>query len=100
MDYLPIQASSVPCKRIFSLSVETNTKQRNHISPLMMKFLQMIKTQFKSEHLNSMAGWETLEKQMVNDDLKEDLLHQILQVNFQDSLNSIIQNINVYKDQV
>lgn len=47
-----------------------------------------------------MAGWKTLEKQIVNDDLKEDLLHRILQVNFQDSLDSIIQNINAYKNQV
>ena len=48
----------------------------------MMKFLQMLKTQFKSEHLNFMAGWKTLKKQMVNDNLEKDLLHQTLHVNF------------------
>src|ERR1700678_3810100 len=40
MDYLPIQASAVPCERIFSSSAETDTKKRNHISPLLMEALQ------------------------------------------------------------
>ena len=31
MDYLPIQASAVPCEQIFSSSAETDTKKRNRI---------------------------------------------------------------------
>jgi hypothetical protein len=42
MDYLPIQASSVPCEQAFSLSAETDTAQRNWISPVLMEALQML----------------------------------------------------------
>ncbi|KIK12635.1 hypothetical protein PISMIDRAFT_120519, partial [Pisolithus microcarpus 441] len=43
MDYLPIQASSVPCERVFSSSADTDTKKRNLISPILMEALQMLK---------------------------------------------------------
>lgn len=43
MDYLPIQASSVPCERVFSSSAETDTARRNRISPVLMEALQMLK---------------------------------------------------------
>src|SRR6267154_890215 len=32
MDYLPIQASAVPCERVFSSSSETDTKKHNRMS--------------------------------------------------------------------
>lgn len=98
MDYLPIQASSVPCERIFSSSAETDTKRRNRISSLMMEALQMLKSQFRGEELDFMSGWKTLEKQMVEDDPEEDLLQLLLQVNFEDNLDSIIQSVNDYED--
>jgi hypothetical protein len=47
MDYLPIQASSIPCERIFSSSTETDTKKRNRISPILMEALQMLKYDFR-----------------------------------------------------
>ena len=43
MDYLPIQASSVPSERVFSLSAKTDTHKRNQIHPLLMEALQMLK---------------------------------------------------------
>jgi hypothetical protein len=52
MDYLPIQASAVPCERIFSSSSETDTKKRNRISPLLMEALQMLKFYLKKDRLN------------------------------------------------
>ncbi|KAG2746117.1 hypothetical protein P692DRAFT_201807349 [Suillus brevipes Sb2] len=36
MDYAPVQASAVPCD-------ETHTKKRNHLSPVLMEALQMVK---------------------------------------------------------
>lgn len=47
MDYLPIQASSVPSERVFSSSAETDTVRRNRISPILMEALQMLKFSFK-----------------------------------------------------
>jgi hAT family C-terminal dimerisation region len=43
MDIIPIQASAVPCKRVFSLAKETVTAQRNWISAELMEALQMLK---------------------------------------------------------
>lgn len=57
MDYAPIQASAVPCERVFSSSSETHTKKRNRISPVLMEALQMVKFFLKKERLNFMRGW-------------------------------------------
>ena len=42
-DYLPIQASSVPCERVFSSSKETTTARRSRMSGTLMEQLQMLK---------------------------------------------------------
>ncbi|KAJ7689370.1 hypothetical protein B0H14DRAFT_2420755, partial [Mycena olivaceomarginata] len=42
-DYCPIQATSVPSEHVFSSSAETDTKRQNHISPILMEALQMLK---------------------------------------------------------
>jgi len=97
MDYLPIQASAVPCECIFSSSAETDTKRRNHISPPLMEALQMLKFHLKKECLNFTATWITTEQQMVDDvpddDLLTKLLHKESQV-AQQGLDRIIQSLN------
>ena len=94
MDYLPIQASAVPCERIFFSSSETDTKKRNQISPLLMEALQMLKFNLKKDRLNFTAAWMTVEKQMTEDDPDEDILCALFQDNFQDSLDIVIRSIN------
>lgn len=64
MDYLPIQASSVPCERVFSSSSETDTKKRNRISPVLMEALQIVKFLLKKERLNFTQGWAASQKEM------------------------------------
>lgn len=59
MDYLPIQATSVPCERVFSSAKDTDTAKRNRINPVLMEALQMLKYSLKKERLNFMAGWQT-----------------------------------------
>jgi hypothetical protein len=49
MDYLPIQASAVPCEQVFSSSSKTYMKKCNHISPVLMEALQMVKFSVKKE---------------------------------------------------
>ena len=100
MDYLPIQASAVPCERIFLSSAETDTKPRNPISPLLMEALQMLKLHLKKDHLNFTAAWMTTEKEMIDDDPDVDLLANLLEpeVDFQDSLDYVIQSINNDED--
>jgi hypothetical protein len=64
MDYLPIQATSVPCERVFSSAKDTDTAKRNRISPVLMEALQMLKYSLKKERLNFMDGWPTSEAVM------------------------------------
>ena len=47
MDYLPIQASSVLSEWVFSSSAKTDTHKCNHIHPLLMEALQMLKFSLK-----------------------------------------------------
>jgi hypothetical protein len=78
MDYLPIQASAVPCERVFSSSSETYTKKRNCISPILMEALQMVKFSLKKERLNFTKGWSAsqwaMETAMVSDNGSDELL--------------------------
>ncbi|OBZ73092.1 Zinc finger BED domain-containing protein 4 [Grifola frondosa] len=65
MDYLPIQASSVPCERVFSSSVQTDIKKRNHMKPILMEALQILKFGLKKDRLDFTTGWITSEESMV-----------------------------------
>jgi hypothetical protein len=64
MDYLPIQATSVPCERVFSSAKETATPKRNRMTPVLMEALQMLKHLLKKKRLNFMEGWSTSEDDM------------------------------------
>lgn len=64
MDYLAIQATSVPCERVFSSAKDTDTAKRNRISPVLMEALQMLKYMLKKERLDFMKGWSTSEDAM------------------------------------
>jgi hypothetical protein len=79
LDYLPIQASSVPCERIFSSSAETDTKRRNRLNPVMMEALQMTKFHLKKERLDFTKAWVTVEEEMQEDNPDCDLLDALLQ---------------------
>ena len=80
MDILPIQASSVPCERVFSSGKETMTPRRNRISPELMESLQLLKFSFKKgQRLNITIGtgeddvlreMETLAAGVVPEDLR------------------------------
>lgn len=94
MDYLPVQASAVPCERIFSSSAETDTKRRNRISPPLMEALQMLKFHLKKERLNFTAGWMTTETDMIDDTPDDDLLHNLLDGDFQNGLDRLMQSID------
>lgn len=78
VDYLPIQASAVPCERVFSSAKETDTLKRNRILPVLMEALQMLKFSLKKDRqsISFTDGWKTATPQMrrVN---HEDLLVQL-----------------------
>jgi hypothetical protein len=90
MDYLPIQATSVPCERVFSSSAQTNTKRRNRISPILMESLQVLKFHLKKERLSFTENWETPQQAMERDEAPDDLLCSLLRGNYQDALDRAI----------
>lgn len=51
LDYLPVQATSVPCERAFSSSGETDTARRSRIKPELMEALQILKYLLKRDRL-------------------------------------------------
>jgi hAT family C-terminal dimerisation region len=63
MDILPIQASSVPCERVFSSSKETITARRNSISPRLVEGLQLLKyTRKQGREISFIEGLDKIEE--------------------------------------
>ena len=91
LDYLPIQASAVPSEHVFSSSAETDTKKRNHINPMLMEALQMLKFALKNTRLDFTSGWITSEREMQDEVSEEELLATLLRRNREDTLDRIIQ---------
>jgi len=57
MDIIPIQASSVPCERVFSSGKETMAPRRRRIKPVFMEKLQMLKYAIRKDtYLNFTQG--------------------------------------------
>lgn len=96
MDYLPIQATSVPSERIFSSSSETDTKKRNRIHPILMEALQLLKCALKKERLDFTQGWLTAETLLCEDEPDvADLLSVLLrglEGDVEDAMDKIIHN--------
>jgi hypothetical protein len=67
MDYLPIQASTVPCERIFLSSAETDTKKQNRIRPELIKALQILKFALKKNCLDFSAPLHLPEYHLTSD---------------------------------
>jgi hypothetical protein len=59
LDYLLIQASSIPYECVFLSAKETNTLKHNCIHPVLMKVLQTLKFLLKKEWFNFTCGWQT-----------------------------------------
>lgn len=100
MNYLPIQALSVPSERVFLSSSKTNTKRHNRILPDIMEALQILKFTLKKDQLNFIKGWVTQEN-MLHEASKEgvDLFMQLLEWK-EDVIDEIIEGIaNDSKDE-
>lgn len=71
LDVLLVQASSVPCERVFSSSKETDTLRtsRSKLSPLMMEILQILKFRFHADRLDFNNEWVTREEDILIADI-------------------------------
>jgi hypothetical protein len=98
MDYLPVQAMSVPCERVFSSAKETDTAKRNHTSPLLMEALQMFKYSLKKERLNFMDRWKTTDAVMGWLPVQNGELSSLFVGNRDTALDTVLNNIGKYND--
>jgi hAT family C-terminal dimerisation region len=57
LDVLPVQASAVPCERVFSSSKETCVLRRSLLSAGMLEVLQVLKHHYKEERLDFISHW-------------------------------------------
>ena len=96
MDYLPVQASAVPCEWVFSSSAETDTKKRNRIKLELMEALQILKFALKKERLNFTADLLVAEKDLLiskdSDESTTDPLAKLLGLGT-NSFNAFLQSI-------
>jgi hypothetical protein len=93
LDYLPIQASSVPCERVFLSAKETNTLKRNRIHPVLMEALQTLKFSLKKERFNFTSGWQMAPskmKRMGNAGSTKDLLAHLLTGDHQATTDALL----------
>jgi hypothetical protein len=73
MDVLPIQASSVPCERVFSSGKETMAPRRQKIKPALMEKLQMLKYGIrKGTQLNFTEGMSWAKELIEIEELHKD----------------------------
>lgn len=99
LDYLPIQASSVPSERVFSSSAETDTKKRNRINPILMESLQMLKFALKKERLNFTRDWITPLSTMQEREVEGNLLSDLLGSESEDVMDKIIEYLAADDDE-
>lgn len=76
MDYLPVQASSVPSERAFSSASETDTRRRNRIRPELMEMIQLLKHLYNRTDFDMMVDELTPDIMMVSDHGTDEYLLQ------------------------
>src|SRR5216684_2852414 len=102
LDYLPIQASSVPCEQVFLSTKETNTLKHNHIHPVLMEALQTLKFLLKKEQFNFIGGWQTVLSEMKgkgNAGTTKDLLVHLLTRDCQATTNALLHALSDSDDE-
>ncbi|KII92967.1 hypothetical protein PLICRDRAFT_103273 [Plicaturopsis crispa FD-325 SS-3] len=75
---MPVQASAVPCERVFSSSKATDTDQRNSLSPVMMEMLQILKYSARSDRLDFANEWSAKEEELWVLDIDPSVLQDIM----------------------
>lgn len=62
-----MQASAVPCERIFSSAKETTTLRRARLTPPLMEVLQILKFTYRRERLDFASDWIANEEELLKD---------------------------------
>ena len=90
MDYLLVQASSVPCEHVFSSAAETDTKKCNRLHPSLMEALQILKFIYKKDRLNFTAGYLSLPEEPGRNTSDARLLGNLLTDNAEETTDRLL----------
>ena len=99
LDYLPIQASAVPCERVFSSAKETDTLKQNQIHPMLIEVLQTLKFSLKKDRgsISFTNGWKTARVEMeVQRSAKDNMFVDLLTGDRQAATNTLL---NIFDDE-
>ncbi len=102
LDYLPIQASSIPYEWVFLSAKETDTLKCNHIHPVLMEALQTLKFSLKKEWFNFTSGWQTVLSKMKgkgNAGTTKDLLVHLLTRDRQATTDALLHALSDSNDE-
>ena len=94
LDVLPVQASSVPCERIFSSSKETCTLRRNLLSAALLEVLQVLKYLYKQERLDFMSHWMCFEEDYSIEHATETAINELISSGKTEELVDLLCNMD------
>src|SRR5438477_6802921 len=78
LDILPVQASAVPCERIFSSSKETCTLRHSLLSGATLEVLQVLKYLYRQERLDFSSHWVAKEEDYSIDSATEAAISELI----------------------
>jgi len=90
LDVIPVQASAVPCERVFSSSKETDTNRRSNIGDDLMEVIQMSKYLHRGERLDFTTGLLATEEECSIIDVPASTLADLLRSGNTEALEILI----------
>ena len=93
MDVLPVQATAVPCERVFSSSKETCTLRRSQLGPTTIEMLQVLKYLYQQEQLNFTTGiLATEEDYTIEGPVSQSAVFELLKAGKEEELHDLYTN--------
>jgi hypothetical protein len=94
LDILPVQASAVPCERIFSSSKETCTVRRSLLSASLLEILQILKQLYREERLDFTSHWIASEEDYSIEHATEAAIRELMSSGKTDELLDLLRSMD------
>lgn len=94
---MPVQASAVPCERVFSSSKETDVLRRSKTSPLTMEVLQVLKYLYRSERIPFTARFLATEADLDEEGVEPGQINNLLTESVEE-IASFFDTPSVYRE--
>ena len=98
LDVLPVQASAVPCERIFSSSKETCALRHSLLSASMLEVLQVLKQLYKEENLQFASHLLAKEEDYAIDHASEAAIHELVSSENMEELSDLLNNMDEIRE--